>query len=68
MARRLLIYCAVLLVIGCHDSRNETPFGLSSNAQNYLDEVYNIMNKNSINRAQIDWTDFKKQMYQSATG
>src|SRR6266508_3670577 len=42
--------------------------GVSAVAENYLNEVVNLMQSNSINRSRIDWTDFRAQVNQRAQG
>jgi peptidase S41-like protein len=42
--------------------------GAARLASDYLNEVVNVMQANSINRARIDWTDFRNQVFQRATG
>ena len=42
--------------------------GLSAVATNYLNEVIGVMQNNSINRARINWTDFRNQVFQRVPG
>lgn len=42
--------------------------GLSALATNYLNEVIGLMQNNSINRARINWTDFRNQVFQRVPG
>src|SRR4029453_14254600 len=41
---------------------------VSAIATSYLNEVLGLMQKNSINRARINWTDFRSQVFQRAQG
>jgi Peptidase family S41 len=41
---------------------------ISTVATNYLNEVIGLMQTNSINRARINWSDFRSQVFQRAQG
>ena len=41
---------------------------VSAVASTYLNEVIGLMQNNSINRARINWTDFRSQVFQRAQG
>jgi len=42
--------------------------GASRLASDFLNELVNTMQQNSINRGRIDWTDFRTQVFQRASG
>jgi carboxyl-terminal processing protease len=64
------------LAVGCGGGASSPPTapgpvnggGLSAVATNYLDEVIGLMQNNSINRARINWTDFRTQVFQRVPG
>ncbi len=68
--RRLLWIVLVVTFAGCKkdDGVSPNPNGLSDTAVKFLDEVMNIMQRNSINRDKINWIDFRTQMYAKAQG
>src|SRR5262249_43278468 len=42
--------------------------GASRVASDYVNELVNTMQQNSINRGRIDWADFRSQVFQRASG
>lgn len=59
---KLILPVFLLLVTACDRDDNE-PGNLS--VENFLNEVVDIMEKNSINRNNIDWADFRSQVLNS---
>ena len=39
---------------------------MSATAESYLDEMLDVMQAHSVNRAKIDWTSFRRSVYQAA--
>ena len=60
MKIKLLTY--VLLIVSLF-SCEEDEKKISKEAEDYLNEVIDIMEANSINRYDIDWTDFRKKVF-----
>jgi hypothetical protein len=60
---RLLLLLLVFF-LGCEQ---DDP-GSHSNAEQFLNEVLNIMEANSIHRNTIDWVDFKKKVFAKVEG
>jgi C-terminal processing protease CtpA/Prc len=66
MKSKLLLYAFLILsIISCSD---DDPPSISPGAKNYLDEVLDLMQRNSINKKTIDWSDFKSKVYATVTG
>lgn len=57
-------YILLFLLFNCV----ETTKPISPLAKKYLDDVISILQTNSINRKTIDWRDFKKKVYEKASG
>jgi C-terminal processing protease CtpA/Prc len=66
MRTRLLFYSFLIFsFVSCNE---DNPPGLSLFAQNFLDEMLNVMEKNSINKKTIDWEEFRTRVYAKAAG
>lgn len=66
MRTRLLFYSFLIFsFVGCNE---DNPPALSLFAQNFLDEMLKVMEKNSINRKTIDWEEFRTKVYAKAVG
>jgi carboxyl-terminal processing protease len=66
MKSKLLFYpFFILSVISCTD--DESP-AISPVAMNYLNEVMDLMQRNSINKKTIDWADFKSKVLAKVAG
>lgn len=64
MRFRIALYCLVICSFySC--SSDETPM-ISESAIDYLNEVLDIMEANSINKYTIDWTDFRAKVFEKA--
>lgn len=63
--RVVLISLLILVIVGC-DEDNPPPVSLF--AENFLNEMINIMKTNSINRKTIDWGDFRTKVFAKASG
>lgn len=59
----LLLFITLLVSCGNDDSVPET---ISDEAQEFLDEMLEIMESNSINRNEIDWTSFRAEVLDEA--
>lgn len=64
-----------LLVLACGGKDASAPSSqppssaaISRDAENYLSNVVSIMQSNSLNRLRIDWTDFRKKVFDAAKG
>ena len=73
MTRWRALVVGALIASGCGGSSTSpsapgTSNNLSSAASSYLNEVTGLMQTNSINRARINWTDFRSQVFQRAQG
>ena len=74
--RAALVLVGVLSAAACGSGRaagpsSPTPTLLANGSQaatNYLNEIVGLMQANSINRAQINWTDFRAQVFARAQG
>ena len=53
------------LLFSCSD---DEPNIISDKAENYLNDVLDVMEANSINRYKIDWTDFRAKVFEKAIG
>lgn len=63
---RVLICCFItIFLITCNKDSNEV---ISPKAENFLNEVLDIMQSNSINRYKIEWPDFRAKVYSIVTG
>lgn len=58
----IIISLCLTLLISC--SKDEIT--ISDNAKDFLNEVLNIMEANSINRNEIEWIDFRNKVFESA--
>lgn len=56
------LFFIILFIVGCHDEAPQTP-GIK-----YLNEVLDVMEKNSVNRYLIDWTAFRAKALEEAAG
>jgi carboxyl-terminal processing protease len=66
MRTRLLFYSFLIFsFVGCNE---DNPPALSLFAQSFLDEMLNVMEKNSINKKTIDWEEFRTKVYAKAAG
>jgi hypothetical protein len=64
--KNLLAYILLsVTLIGCNDDPEPA---LVPEAEDFLNEVLDIMEENSINRNAIDWPDFKASVFEKATG
>ena len=62
----LITYCFLsLFLITCSD---ESPPAISAPAENFLNEVLEIMESNSINKKKIDWNDFRTKVFDKVSG
>ncbi len=62
----LITYCVLsLLLTTCSD---DNPPSISADAENFLNEVLEIMEGNSINKKTIDWNDFRKKVFDKVPG
>ena len=70
MNKRLIIYLLlVLALVSCKkEDLAQDPYRLSQLARNYLNEVLDLMEANSINRYRIDWPDFKTRVFEKVIG
>ena len=73
MTRWRALIVGALIASGCGGSSTSPSVpgnsnNLSSAASSYLNEVTGLMQTNSINRARINWTDFRSQVFQRAQG
>jgi carboxyl-terminal processing protease len=73
MTRLLALGVLALVAGGCGGSATAPSASPGTNnlpavASNYLNEVMGLMQANSINRARINWTDFRSQVIQRAQG
>lgn len=68
MKNRLIIcFLLVLSFLSCSkDDATEDPISISPIAENYLNELLDIMEVNSINRYKIDWSDFRTKVFGKA--
>ena len=69
--RALIVGALIASGCGASSTSPSAPGGsnnLSSAASSYLNEVTGLMQTNSINRARINWTDFRGQILQRAEG
>lgn len=60
---------ALLLLLFSCSNENESSseeVSISISATNFLNEVINIMETNSLNRNSIDWSDFRSQVFETA--
>lgn len=65
--RTRFLFCSFLICsLICCDGDN--PPGISLFAENFLNSMITIMQKNSINRKTIDWQDFKAKVFAKAAG
>jgi hypothetical protein len=65
--KTLLITCCILFVflISCND---DNPPAISEQAENFLNEVLETMETNSINKKKIDWNDFRTKVFDKVQG
>ena len=64
-----LSFLAVLLFSACEDPEPARPaFSHSNVAKNYLNEVLDIMQENSINKFNIDWSEFRTEVFTLTDG
>ena len=61
----LACFLLLAMLIGCKDDPEPA---LAPEAEDFLNEVLDIMEENSINRKTIDWPDFKARVLEKATG
>jgi len=73
--RAALVFVVVLCATACGSGRAaapSSPTAVGANgsqaATNYLNEIIGLMQANSINRNQINWTDFRAQVFARAQG
>jgi hypothetical protein len=59
------LLAGLFLVTGCV---KDDPAELSAEAENFLTEILDIMEANSINRDKIDWVDFREKVFKKAIG
>ncbi len=62
-----LFHCLLILTI-CINCNSRNSHNISPIAKNYIDEVINLLQSNSINKNNINWQDFKRDVYQHASG
>ncbi len=61
--------CFIFLISACESPEPEQPsFSHSTIARNYLNEVLDTMQNNSINRYNIDWSEFRHTVLTVADG
>jgi carboxyl-terminal processing protease len=66
MKSKLLRYSfLVLSLVSCSDDERLV---ISPGAKGYIDEVLDLMQRNSINKKTIDWADFKSKVYATVAG
>ncbi len=66
MKGKLLRYSFLILsIISCSD---DEPPSISPGATNYLNEVMDVMQRNSINKKSINWADFKSRVLEKVVG
>ncbi|MEL6969429.1 MAG: S41 family peptidase [Bacteroidota bacterium] len=64
-----LFILLIILLSACEPPEQEQPTQTHSNlAKNYLNEVLDIMEENSINRYNIDWSDFRSTVFSVTDG
>jgi Peptidase family S41 len=77
MTRLGALVLTAVLAVGCGGSSSNPAApgsgtagagNVSAVATTYLNEVLGLMQNNSINRARINWTDFRSQVFQRAQG
>ena len=62
----MLICCFLpVFLITCNKDSNKV---ISAKAENFLNEVLDIMQNNSINRYKIDWPDFRAKVFNKVIG
>ena len=67
MKNSLFAYALLFVtLIGCHD-KDPAP-SVGAQAEDFLNEVLDIMEEHSINRKTIDWPDFRSKVFEKATG
>lgn len=60
MKIKLLTYALLIVsLFSCEEDEKK----ISKEAEDYLNEVLDIMEANSINRYEIDWTDFRRKVF-----
>lgn len=52
-------YCCLLLLIACSDDDQPS---ISPNVEKFLNEVLDLMEANAVNKATINWTDFRARV------
>ena len=66
MKSKLLLYPFLILsLVSCSD---DEPPSISPGAMDYLYEVMDLMQRNSINKKTIDWADFKSKVFAKVAG
>lgn len=55
----------IFLLVSCSDDDSE-PAVISNEAQDFLDEMLDIMESNSINKNEIDWSNFRQDVLERA--
>ena len=69
--RKLFTIYSILIIclVSCNSDDLSAPdFNLSMEAELFLNEVLDIMQENSINRHQIDWPDFRNNVFSKVDG
>jgi carboxyl-terminal processing protease len=65
----MLFYCCFpFLIVTCSSDDNSNTLSISPVAKNFLNEVLDIMEANSINKTKIDWKDFRRKVFSAAGG
>ena len=60
----LFTFLPILFLFSCNQEEAEPT--ISAEAEAYLDEILDIMQRNSINRKNIDWADFSNKVFEKA--
>ena len=63
---QVVLFFSVLLTISC--SNDDEPQRISSVAQEFLNEILDLMEENSITRNTIDWLSFREEVLEVAAG
>lgn len=64
MRTRLILYSfLIFFFVGCNE---DNPPAISLFAENFLNDMLDIMEENSIHRKTIDWADFRTKVYAKA--
>ena len=68
MKKQLIIICFFLMsLMSCSEDEitlSDRVITISENAKDFLNEVLDIMEANSINRYKINWTDFREKVFE----